>query len=100
VNAVVSSKASITGLNHITNFQSNQGGGWGINTDASWLNQGGGGGTGFRDRLDMKDGILNQLKIVDRCESSMMKTELTALCIMNNLISCDPVSCKKMCNGS
>jgi len=34
-------------LNRITNFQSDQGDGRGINTDASWLNQSGGGRTGF-----------------------------------------------------
>jgi len=44
---MVISKASTTGLNHITNSQSGQDGSWEIITDASWLNQGGGIGTGF-----------------------------------------------------
>jgi len=37
-------------LNRITNPQSCQGGGRGINTNASSLNQGGRGGTGFRGK--------------------------------------------------
>jgi len=30
----------------------------------------------------------------------MMKTELTALCTINGLISCEPGSCRRICNGS
>jgi len=43
-------------LNHITNPQSGQRGGRGINIDASRLNQGGGGGTGFREQPAGVDG--------------------------------------------
>jgi len=50
VNAVVSSKANTSWLNHITNPQLGQDGGRGISIDASRLNQGGEGGIGFRDQ--------------------------------------------------
>jgi len=44
-------KISTTGLNHITHPQSSQVSGRRISTDASWLKQGGGGGTGLTNRL-------------------------------------------------
>ena len=87
-------------MNRITNPQSGQGGGRGIDTDASWLNQGGEGGTGFRDKPAAVDDKSSQSQVTDRCKLSMMETELTALCIMNSLISCDPISCRKICKWS
>ena len=85
-------------LNHITNPQS--GGGQRINADAALLNQSGGDGTDFRDKPAVRDSRSCQLQETDKCELSMTKIELTALCTLSNLISCAPVSCKKICNGS
>ena len=62
MNIVVSSKVSTTELNHIMNPQSGQGGGQGINVDVSWLNEGGGGGTDFRDKLTVVDGCSNKVR--------------------------------------
>jgi len=53
-------------LNHITNSQSGQGGYRGIITDASWLNQSGGGASDFRDRPALKDDKLSNAQVVDR----------------------------------
>jgi len=100
VNSVVSSKTSTAELNHITIPQSGQGGDREINTDVSWLNQNGGGGTDFRDRSDVKDGKSNQSQVVDICESFMMKTKLTVLCTRNSMFSCDHAFCTKIYNGS
>ena len=86
-------------LNHITNPQSDQGGDQRISIDASRLNQGGGGETDFRDKSAVKDGRPSQSQIADRCESFVI-TELTALCTMSSMISYDPVSYRKICNGS
>ena len=78
--------------------QSGQGGGRGSNTNASWMAHSGGGGIGIHDRSNVNGGRSTLSQVADRCESSIMKTELTALCTMINLISCDPASCRKICN--
>ena len=44
------------------NTQSGQGGARGINTDASWLNQGNGGETDFRDKPATVDGNSNKIR--------------------------------------
>jgi len=55
-------KGSTTGSNHITHPQLGQGGDREISTDASRLNQGGEGGTGFRDNPTEVDGSSNQIR--------------------------------------
>ena len=45
------------------NPKSGHGGGRGIITDASWLNQGGGGGTTFRDKPAAVDGSSNKIRV-------------------------------------
>ena len=67
-----------------------------INTDVLRLNQGNGGGIDFRGKLAMKDGKSSQSQVADRCESSVMNTERTALCTMSRLNFCDHVSCRKL----
>ena len=48
-------------LNRITNLESGHGDGRGISADVSWLNQGDGGGTGFRDIPAAVDGSSNKI---------------------------------------
>ena len=91
MNAVIINKTSTTGLNHITNSQSGKGGDRGIITDASWLNQDGGGGIGFRDRSALKDGNWSNAQVADRGTFFRVRTESTVLRTMNNMIFCDSV---------
>jgi len=93
-------KISATVLNHITNPQTGQDGGWENNIDASWLNQGGGGGTGFHDQQAVIDGISNKAHAVCQGKSFLMKTRSIVLCIIRNPNSCEPVSYRKIYNGS
>jgi len=51
----------------------------GSSTGASRRDHGGGSGSGLRDRSDVNDDRSNHSQVVDRCESSMMKTELTEM---------------------
>jgi len=74
VNIVVISKARTTRLNHIINPQSGQGGDRGISIDASWLNQGDGGGTDFRDQQAAVYDTSNKTHAACRDKSSQMKT--------------------------
>jgi len=78
--------------------QSGQGSGRGSIIGTSRRDHGGGGGISFRDRSDVNDGRPNHSHVADKCELFMMKTELIALCIMDNLISCDPASYRKIYN--
>ena len=45
------------------------------------------------------DGKLGQSHVADKYESSMIKTELHALCIISSLISCEPISRRYICKG-
>jgi len=49
-------------LNRIMNPQSGEDGGRGIRTNASWLNQGGRGGTDFCDKLAAVDDSSNKIR--------------------------------------
>jgi len=85
-------------LNRITNPQLGQGGGRGINTDASYLNHGGAGGTGFHDKLAAIDGSSSQIHAACRGKSSPPKTGPIVLRI-RSLIFCEHICCKKICKG-
>jgi len=65
-----------------THPKSGQGGGRKINTNTSWLNQGGGAGTGFHGKSTMKDGRSSQSQIADKSKSFIMNTERTAFCVL------------------
>jgi len=89
-----------TGLNHITNPQSGQGGDRGISIDASWLNQGGGGGTSLHDQPAVVDGTSNKAHASCRGKSFLMRTGLIVLCTIRNLNSWEHVTSRKICKRS
>jgi len=82
------------------NPQSSQDGGQGINIDASWLNQGGRGETGFHDQPIVVDGTSNKAHAACRDKSFLMKTELIVLCSIRNSNSCVPVASRRNYKGS
>jgi len=79
--------------------QPGHGGDCGSSTKASLRDQGSGGGTGLCIG-SIKNISLIKTPIADWGTPSMMKTEPTALCTISGLISCEPDSCRHICNGS
>ena len=78
------------------NSQSGQGGGRRISSDASRLNQGGEGETGFRVQSAAVDGTSNKIYATCRGKLSLLKTEPIVLCTLRNPTSYDPVASKKI----
>ena len=80
--------------------QSGQGGGRGSSAGTSHRDHDGDKGrAGLYDGSTVKDGSSIKAPIADKGTSSMMKTELAALCTISSMISCEPASCRCICKG-
>jgi len=98
VNAVVTdSRHDRVELNHISH---QYGGGCATNISVSYLNHGGGGETGSRDKPTAVNDNSNTIHVACQSKSSPLETRSIILCTIRNLISCEPVCCKNICKGS
>ena len=80
--------------------QSGQGCGQGIKTDASRLNQGSRGGTGFHDQPTAVDDISNKTPATCQGKSFPLKIGSIVLCTTSNSNSYEHVASRRICKGS